>query len=246
MTDATAGTGSPNSDRCTVNFFKPQSPHAREDMRIILTLFIIWAVAVFGFQFLLVALNQDTPEQAYIQYETVWPKVEAGSATVAEKQIFARTILSVLGKNIALSSEHKITLQQALGIVILDLLPADKHERFNKLVEAAADKGNLTPAVRLAAQAIDLKSTGMDKVMGALLPSSLVVVQDTQYSSALPETMKRYLIHNQNVLTDFKFIGFPFHYWYTAQFLLILFVVLCLVYVVVIERINKKHGFEEK
>ena len=56
--------------------------------------------------------------------------------------------------------------------------------------------------------------------------------------------MDLYLIHNSSPL-NFKFIGFPFHYWYTAQFLLILFVLLCLIYAVIIEKVNKKHEFPE-
>ncbi|MCK7511612.1 MAG: DUF4212 domain-containing protein [Desulfobacterales bacterium] len=57
----------------------------------------------------------------------------------------------------------------------------------------------------------------------------------------LPELMKLYLTHNQSVLTDTKFIGFPFHYFYTAIFLLVLFVVLCIVYNILIEwRLNKE------
>jgi hypothetical protein len=57
----------------------------------------------------------------------------------------------------------------------------------------------------------------------------------------LPEIMQLYLTHNQSVLTDTKFLGFPFHYFYTAVFLLVLFVVLCIVYNRMIEwRLNKE------
>ena len=57
----------------------------------------------------------------------------------------------------------------------------------------------------------------------------------------LPDVMRLYLTHNQSVLTDTKFLGFPFHYFYTAVFLLVLFVVLCIVYNRLIEwRLNKE------
>ena len=46
---------------------------------------------------------------------------------------------------------------------------------------------------------------------------------DNSYAR-LPDIMKLYLTHNQSVLTDTKFLGFPFHYFYTAVFLLILFI----------------------
>jgi putative solute:sodium symporter small subunit len=85
--------------------------------------------------------------------------------------------------------------------------------------------------------------------MKDLLPTSIVKVENPSLSAesikALPEIMKLYLIHNQSFLTDFKFLGFPFHYWYTAQFLLILFVVLCLIYAVTIDKINKEYNVVE-
>ena len=86
--------------------------------------------------------------------------------------------------------------------------------------------------------------------MANLLPTSLVPVKLDELSSdnktALPGIMKLYLIHNQCSLTNFKFMGFPFHYWYTAQFLLIMFVLLCLIYDVITDRENKKYGFVEE
>ena len=86
--------------------------------------------------------------------------------------------------------------------------------------------------------------------MKDLLPSSLVKVESSALSDeskqALPEIMELYLIHNQSFLTDFKFLGFPFHYWYTAQFLLILFVLLCLYYAVSIDRMNEEYEFVEE
>jgi putative solute:sodium symporter small subunit len=86
--------------------------------------------------------------------------------------------------------------------------------------------------------------------MKDLLPSSLIKVENTFLSNeakiALPEIMKLYLVHNQSFLTDFMFLGFPFHYWYTAQFLLILFVILCLIYAVLIDRMNREYDFIEE
>jgi len=61
----------------------------------------------------------------------------------------------------------------------------------------------------------------------------------------LPVVMKLYLTHNQSKLTDTKFLGFPFHYFYTAVFLLILFVTLCIIYNVLIEWRLKKEGIVE-
>jgi putative solute:sodium symporter small subunit len=60
----------------------------------------------------------------------------------------------------------------------------------------------------------------------------------------IPVLMKKYLVHNQSFLTDTKFLGFPFHYFYTAVFLLILFVLICFTYCLMLEKINKKYQVE--
>ncbi len=58
--------------------------------------------------------------------------------------------------------------------------------------------------------------------------------------------MSLYLTHNQSVLTDTVFLGFPFHYFYTAIFLLVLFVVLCWIYSFKIDSLHKKMGNFDK
>ena len=102
----------------------------------------------------------------------------------------------------------------------------------------------------LAAKTLNLQSSGFDKIMLDLLPNSLVKLERDgsleRYKSELPGIMELYLVHNQNFFTDFTFLGFPFHYWYTAQFLLILFVVLCIIYAVAIDKANMKHNFVEE
>ena len=65
-----------------------------------------------------------------------------------------------------------------------------------------------------------------------------MITEETKNS--LPGVMEKYLIHNQSVLTDLRFLGFPFHYFYTAVFLLILFVGLCWIYCVRTDAMNKK------
>ena len=97
-----------------VNFFKPASPHAKRNVLLISLSVIIWAAAVFGFQFLLIALNEPTPEPALAQFEEVWPSevssamnVEEGMPSVETRQQFADSLLMVLGKNIAVKEAHK-------------------------------------------------------------------------------------------------------------------------------------------
>jgi putative solute:sodium symporter small subunit len=77
---------------------------------------------------------------------------------------------------------------------------------------------------------------GLEKysLKAKLLPFTLKADKLTSLTeedkTKVPATMAKYLIHNQSFLTDFKFLGFPFHYFYTAVFLLILFVGLCWIY----------------
>jgi putative solute:sodium symporter small subunit len=58
--------------------------------------------------------------------------------------------------------------------------------------------------------------------------------------------MTKYATHNQSVLTDFAFLGFPFHYFYSGVFLLILFVFLCWLYCIRLERLQKKYSIHEE
>ncbi len=171
-----------------------------------------------------------------------WPTpvlnvVEDASATTEMKQQFAKSMLMVLGKNIAVKENHKSVLKESLSWSVYNM-QADSVKPFYK------------SEPNIAAASIGLGSEGFDKIMSDLLPSSLVKVKNSSLSDeskkALPEIMKLYLIHNQSFLTDFKFLGFPFHYWYTAQFLLILFVLLCLYYAVSIDRMNREYDFVEE
>ncbi len=229
-----------------VNFFKPLSGHARANMRLIVTLFLIWAVAVFGFQFLLLALEKPTPEPNYETFQSVWSKVAQDSANAEEQRAFAKVALAVLGKNVAVSAQHREVLRESLTATVLSLLPVDQRSTFSSHLAS----GSTDEAVNEAINALGLKNEGFERLMIALLPSSLVDVDTPKITQgnkeAIPEIMSLYLIHNQSILTDFRLVGFPFHYWYTAQFLLILFVLLCLVYAVQIDKIHSKYGFVEE
>ncbi len=232
-----------NHDQYEVNFFKPLSEHAKGNKKLVSRLAIIWAIAVFGFHFLLIFITTPTAEQTLNDFNSVWPKVlEDASATNETKQVFAKSVLMVLGKNIAVKENHKAVLKESLSWVVYSMQPDSVKSLYHTEPNDEAVNG--------AVASIGLGSEGFDKIMKDLLPASIVKVENSSLSAeskkALPEIMKLYLIHNQSFLTDFQFLGFPFHYWYTAQFLLILFVVLCLIYAVTIDKMNKKFGFVEE
>ncbi len=237
-----SATGS-DSHRYDVNFFKPKTEHSRADMKMIIVMILVWGIAVFGFQFMLCIFNQPAPEDSYVTFQEVWHDVQNQSASTAQKQVFSKAILSVLGKNVALNAEHKEILQKTLTQSVLTLLPVEQRETFLANLTDASKKQE---TVAQAAQAIGLQSTGFDKLRADLLPMSLVSGGEPQLSADIPEIMKLYLVHNQSALTDFKFLGFPFHYWYTAQFLLILFVALCLIYAYATDRLNAKYDFADE
>jgi len=229
--------------RYEVNFFRPLSNHAKANTKLIITLATIWAVAVFGFQFLLMILNEPTPEEAYTTFTKVWPEIVKGeNVNSASQEEFSKSLLYVLGKNIAVSDAHKLILKESLSQTLYNM----QVDSLKPLFMTEPNEINIS----LAKKALQLKETGFDKIFADLLPYSLIKVEKGELSqltiAELPAIMKLYLVHNQNILTDFKFLGFPFHYWYTAQFLLILFVILCLVYAVVIDKANTTHDFVEE
>lgn len=228
-------------DKYEVNFFKPLSSHAKGNTKLISFLAIVWAVAVFGFHFVLILVTTPTAEETLNDFNSVWPQVvEDSSATIEMHQIFSKSILMVLGKNIAVKDDHKNVLKESLSWSVYTM-QADSVKHF-------FESQPTDVLVKIAEKNIGLGSEGFDILMKDLLPTSMT--NNTSISSEtkeqLPEIMNLYLIHNQSFLTDFNFLGFPFHYWYTAQFLLILFVVLCLIYAVAIERMNREHGFIEE
>lgn len=227
-----------------VNFFAPKSAHAKANRNIILAMLVVWALAVFGFQGLLIVLEKPTPEQSLIDFKQVWASVSAETATPQERQTFAKSILSVLGKNTMLKAEDKAMLKTTISWATYSLLHDNERITYNEKI--GSDKAAVAA---LAATAINLEDKGFDKLRAALLPSSLIPVEsetlNAQVQAKLPEVMAFYTVHNQSVLTDTTFLGFPFHYWYTAQFLLVLFIVMCLFYAITIEKMNKKFDFVE-
>lgn len=49
----------------------------------------------------------------------------------------------------------------------------------------------------------------------------------------------------EGFLTRAQFLGFPFHYWYTGQFTIIMFIVLCGIFSYYIQKIYDKYSSEE-
>lgn len=95
-----------------------------------------------------------------------------------------------------------------------------------------------------ASKVIDVPSYSME---ANLIPLELVAATSPEVNiDKIEAVMTKYLIHNQSVLTDTIFLGFPFHYFYTMVFLMILFVGICWLYCVATDRAMRKLGIEEE
>lgn len=49
-------------------------------------------------------------------------------------------------------------------------------------------------------------------------------------------------VAGQSWLTETQFLGFPFHYWYSAQFCIALYIFLCWWYCKFIDKLEKEHS----
>ena len=236
-----------------ISFFKPTTAQAKSNRNMVITFVLIWAIAVFGFQTLLFVLGKPTPESTFVQFEKVWPQIKDNQASPAELQEFSYTTLSVLGK-IFIKPEHKSALDNALSWSVYQLADSTQKSEvvsaIHSFEESAATISDIgdpryqqlkLDLGRMVSSLIGLES---NDVRTTILPLELVSASVDSFSDSdkhlVQEAMSLYLIHNQSVLTDARFLGFPFHYFYTAVFLLVLFVGICWLYCVRTDRINAK------
>lgn len=253
------------SDQYNFSIFKPRNLHGKKNRNIILTILLIWAIAVFGFQFLLRAIEKPTPEKALTMFESVWPAVHSGMVGESELETLLHSIILVKGKNIVKPEDQKVLSDAINTLFYMGVTDSIKTRiimqtaglnELKKLLPGLKDQEYLEVSARIREEAGTLRRTvssftgfqqGSNEAV--ILASSL---QDTHNESLtddvmnkLPVIMKFYLIHNQSWLTDVKFLGFPFHYFYTAVFLLVLFIALCIIYNKMIEAKLEKDGIVE-
>jgi putative solute:sodium symporter small subunit len=236
-----------------ISFFKPTTPQSVANRNMIVWFVCIWAVAIFGFQILLKVLEKPTPESTYLAFEKVWDNVKNGNASSAELQIFANASLSVLGKT-TIAPSDKANLDNGLTWAVYQLSDAAQKvsvkNEIEKFKTVSGQISNISDPhyINTKNSLIDLVSPiiaiNPKEIRAKIIPFELVSSEMVTLSEpdkeAIAKTMSLYLIHNQSFLTDFKFLGFPFHYFYTAIFLLIMFVGLCWFYCVRTDQINAK------
>ena len=223
-----------------INFFKPSTPFLKENIRSIIIGLLIWGVATYGFQILLRIMETPTPEAPYAAFMEYSSSLADGSASAEDKVAAANMYLAVLGKSASLLSNEP--LKNAFTSTVYNILPAaDQAALLDAAAKAADDK---TVDVGFINAAMGIEG---NKAMMAVVPYALSAVSPdamAMYDPALKPVMDKFLIHNQSVLTDTIVLGFPFHYFFTALVLLTLFVLICLVYCQVIDKLVKKYDLE--
>ena len=125
----------------------------------------------------------------------------------------------------------------------------DVFEKQKNNLEDITDASYIAARNELSKEASPVIALADNDIRAGILPlelsSSMMDVFTDENRQQLPLVMKKYLVHNRSVLTDTKFLGFPFHYFYTAVFLLILFVGLCWLYCVRTDAIHKRLAVDD-
>lgn len=254
-----------SGDQYNFSIFSPRNLHGRKNRNVIFTMLAIWALAVFGFQTLLRVIEKPVPEKALTIFESEWSHVTGGSGDQADYQALLGSLLLARGKITVAAADQQL-LSSAISNVTFTLVPDSVKpllsEKVSELEVMHSDIATLKgqPYLDLKFRIQDAGATvitmlepytgfGTTSLEASILAASLQgnypgSLTDSSFDR-LPALMKLYMTHNQSVLTDTRFLGFPFHYFYTAVFLLVLFVVLCIVYNKLIEWRLKKQGIVE-
>lgn len=229
------------SDKYDINFFTPHTPFLKDATKLIWIGITVWFFATYGFQTLLKVIEEPTPEAGYLVYEKVYPKLTQGTATPEELVSIGNVYLGLVGKSIAL--QKNAALKNAFTATVQAILPADQKDTLTTTASEAATNKKVDTAFIAAALGVS-----GNEAMKAAIPYALAPIDATataMVNPGIPAIMDKYLIHNQSVLTDTIVLGFPFHYLYTALFLLILFVMICLIYCRAIDKVMKKYDLEQ-
>lgn len=235
-----------------ISFFKPTTPRAKFNRNLVIWLVSIWAVAIFGFHFVLKIIEKPTPEPELITFRQVWPNVKQGNASQEEIKLFAQSTLHVAGK-VFISTEHRDALDNGISWAVMQLADSSQQAAIHQVLDEfkiAAEKADLISNQeyvkakrKLGALVQPLLGLDPDHILNKILPLELRSEYFDNFSDANKEIVETcmpvYTIHYRSILTDTTFLGFPFHYFYTAVFLLILFIGLCWIYCYRIDKYNK-------
>lgn len=241
-----------------ISFFKPTTQQALKNRNLIVKVFIIWALGIFGFQIALKILEKPVPEDALIAFTAAWEKIESGNATPLDYQSAGRSMVQAMGKS-TLKGNHYAALQDGVGWVLAEVYPEEEIDELQKDVQKINVLKNEITSL-LDDNYLETKQAIISKAApaigigeGTLLAELLAIGIDADMMNLseankvmIPGIMSLYMTHNRSVLTDTIFLGFPFHYFYTAVFLLAFFIGLCWYYCYRTDKIHAKLNFIEK
>ncbi len=241
-----------------ISFFRPTTQRALVNRNLTIKLFLLWAVAIFGFQVLLKLVEKPVPEEALLRFTPAWEKVVAGEASEQDFQVAGQSMVQAMGK-VTLGPANYATLRDGVGWMLYHVcseevfadIQQDVHavNSLREQITSLQDSDYLAAKEALIARAapalgID-KSSLLAQLLAVGLGDDMATISD-ESKQRIPEIMRLYMTHNRSFLTDTIFLGFPFHYFYTAVLLLVFFVALCWYYCYRIDRLHARLNFVEK
>ncbi|MCU4175788.1 DUF4212 domain-containing protein [Carboxylicivirga sp. N1Y90] len=241
-----------------ISFFRPTTERAKHNRNMVLWLIGIWAIAIFGFHILLRVIEKPVPEPQLIAFNEVWNDVKEGNADASSLTTFANSALHVAGK-VFISTEHRAALDNGITWATFQLADSAQQvaltsalldfEKAESEANAVTDADYLSAKRKLGGLATSILGLQPTEVLAKILPlelrSSSIEAITAENMEIIETCMPLYTIHNRSFLTDTTFLGFPFHYFYSAVFLLILFIGLCWAYCLRVDQYNKKMGIAE-
>lgn len=248
----------PQKNHFHTSFFKPGTESARRNRNMVIQLVLVWALAVFGFHILLKLIEKPVPEPAYTVYKEHWQGIKDGNMDKEALQLVSRSALSVLGK-VMIQADHREALDNAVSWMAWNIADSSRKEELKNAVSAfeeiaestekITDKDYISIKNELIPLLQNIFNLNPNDVRAKIAPlevkTSLMDSFGEDKMEVFEEAMGLYLIHNRSVLTDTVFLGFPFHYFYTAVFLLILFVGLTLIYCIRTDNLNKRYNIAD-
>ncbi len=247
-----------SSESYHISFFKPTTERARANRNMVLWLVSVWFIAIFGFHIVLKIIEKPVPEPALTAFESAWANLEAGQPSRQDLQELAGSCLYVAGKP-DLAPAEEATIDHVISWSVVQLTePADREqlirdiqnfENLRATIETIGDQDYIAAKKDLSGRLGPMLGLNDRDVRNTIIPFALssdgVTTLQPESKEMLPSVMNKYLIHNRSVLTDSRILGFPFHYFYTAVFLLILFVGLCLIYCIRTDAMNRRLEISE-
>lgn len=225
------------------NFFRPKTAFSRDNSKLISVIVIVWLVAVFGFQLLLKMTESPCPEKGYLSYQKIAEKFEVGQLNASDKLELTRINLSLMSRYVGLRNNQ--ALKVYTSVLIHDLMPETEKEKlisYTKINNSEIPVDFIVTGIGMDSN--DLRAYVIPYAVTAFEVPENIQTEIEKMAPLMKNLLNKYMVHNRSFLTDSTFLGFPFHYFYTSELLLFIFIGLCLVYCFIFQRILNKHGME--